>query len=86
VVVAKVLCTHVWRGDRARQYWLIGFLDLLSTPTSIFGLAHVGRGLDGGNELEGDVGKTSDTDDATSNVAKDVATQDQRAEEDVDWE
>jgi hypothetical protein len=84
--VANMLCAYVWRGDRARRSWLIGFLDLLGAPASVFGLAHVGRGLNGGDELESDVGKTGDTDDATSDVAEDIAAEDQRAEEEVDWE
>jgi hypothetical protein len=84
MVVAKVLCTHVWRVDRARQYWLIGFLDLLGTPASVFGLTHVGRGLDGGNELESDVGNTGDTHDAASNLAENAVAHHQRAEEDVE--
>lgn len=84
MVVAKVLCTHVWRVDRARQYWLIGSLDLLGTPASVFGLAHVGRGLDGGNELESDVGNTGDTHDAASNLAENAVAHHQRAEEDVE--
>jgi hypothetical protein len=83
MIVAKVLCTHVWRVDRARQYWLIGFLDLLGTPASVFGLAHVGRGLDGGNELESDVGNTSKTNNATSDLAENAVAYHQGAEEDV---
>jgi hypothetical protein len=84
MVVANMLCAYVWRGDRARRSWLIGFLDLLGAPASVFGLAHVGRGLNGGDELESDVGKTGDTDDATSDVAEDIAAEDQRAEEEVE--
>lgn len=84
MIVAKVLCTHVWRVDRARQYWLIGFLDLLGTPASVFGLAHVGRGLDGGNELESDVGNTGDAHNATGDLAENTVADHQRAEEDVE--
>lgn len=59
-------------------------LDLLGTPASGLGLAHVGRGLDRGNELEGDVGDTDDADNATGNLAEDLVAEDEAADEDVD--
>lgn len=59
-------------------------LDLLSTPASGVGLAHVGRGLDRGNELEGDVGDTEDANDATGDLAEDLVAEDEAADEDVD--
>lgn len=62
----------------------VGILDLLGAPAGIFGLAHVAGGLDGGDELEGDVAETDDTDDATSNLAKDEVAQQKAANEDVD--
>lgn len=62
----------------------VGILDLLGAPAGIFGLAHVAGGLDGGDELEGDVAETDDTDDATSNLAEDEVAQQKAANEDVD--
>lgn len=59
-------------------------LDLLSTP-ALVGLAHVGGGLDGGNELESQVSETSETDDGASDVAEHVAVEEKTANEDVDW-
>lgn len=59
-------------------------LDLLSTPTGV-GLAHVARGLDGGDELENNVTDTDDTDDTTSDVVDDHASEEKAADEDVDW-
>ena len=59
-------------------------LDLLGTPAGNLSLAHVGGGLDRGNELEANVGETDDTNDTTSNLAEDHVTEDQAADEDVD--
>lgn len=61
-----------------------GDLDLLSAPTSGIGLAHVGRGFDGGNKLESDIGNTDNTDDTTGDVANDLLAEEEAAEEDVD--
>lgn len=59
-------------------------LDLLGTPAGI-GLAHVARGLDGGNELEDDVGDTDTTDNGTSDVLDDHGAENEAADEDVDY-
>jgi len=61
----------------------VSHLDLLGTPTLI-GLAHVGWRLDGGDELEDEVGNTGDTDDGSSDLTQDVAVEDNAADEDVD--
>jgi hypothetical protein len=58
-------------------------LDLLSTPASIR-LPHVRRGLDGRDELEGDVGDADDTDDGAGNNPEDVVVQKDAANKDVD--
>lgn len=60
-------------------------LDLLGTPASGLGLAHVGRGLDRGDKLEGDVGDTDDADSATGDFAKNLFAEDETADEDVDY-
>jgi hypothetical protein len=58
-------------------------LDLLGTP-ALVGLAHVGGGFDGGNELEDDVADTGDADDGGGNLTQDVSVKDDAADEDVD--
>lgn len=58
-------------------------LNLLSAP-ALVGLAHVGGGLDGRNELESQVSETSETDDGASDVAEHVAVEEETANEDVD--
>lgn len=58
-------------------------LDLLSTPAGV-GLAHVGRGLDRGDELENGVADTDHANDATGDVVEDVVAEEEAAEEDVD--
>lgn len=61
-----------------------GGLNLLGAPASVC-LAHVARGLDGGDELEDDVGDTDNTNDATSDLGEDHVPEDEAAEEDIDW-
>lgn len=58
-------------------------LDLLGTP-ALVGLAHVGRRLDGGDELEDKVGNTGDTDDGGGDLTQDVVVEENAADEDVD--
>ena len=60
-------------------------LDLLGAPAGDVGFAHVGRGLDRGDELEGDVGNTDDADNSTSNLADHHVAEDEAADEDVDY-
>lgn len=43
-------------------------LDLLGAPAGV-GLAHVGRGLDGGDELEDGIGDTDQADDGARDDA-----------------
>lgn len=64
------------------RLWVRG-LNLLSAPASILSLAHVAGGLDGGNELEGDVCDTDDADDGTSDFAENAVAEEKAAEEDV---
>lgn len=61
----------------------ISALDLLGAP-ALVGLAHVGRGLDGGDELEGDVADTDEPDDAAGDLAEHVVVEEDRADKDVD--
>jgi hypothetical protein len=58
-------------------------LDLLSAPASIR-LAHVRGGLDGRDELEGDVGDADDADDGAGNDPDDAVVQKDAANKDVD--
>lgn len=60
-------------------------LDLLSTP-ALVGLAHVGGGLNGRNELQDQVTDTGDADNRGGNLAQDVAVQQNAADKDIDWE
>lgn len=62
-----------------------GNLDLLSSPSSDIGFAHVGRGLNRGNPLESDVCDTSDADNGAGNLAEDTSSDDERTDEDVDY-
>lgn len=59
-------------------------LDLLSTP-ALVGLAHVGRGFNGGNELEGHVCDTDEADQRTVNDAKGAVVQQDGTDKDVDY-
>lgn len=59
-------------------------LDLLGTP-ALVGLAHVGRGLDGGDELECDVGDADEADDGAGDDAQNVIGEEDGADEDVDF-
>lgn len=59
-------------------------LDLLSTPTLV-GLAHVGGGLNGGDELEGHVCDTDQTDQRAVNDAKCAVVQQDGTDKDVDY-
>jgi len=76
--------SHYARWSRADTRSEPRHLDLLSTPASGLGLAHVGRGLDRRNELEGDVGDTNDANDATGDLAEDLVAEDETADEDVE--
>lgn len=58
-------------------------LDALGAPPGV-GLAHVGGGLDGGDELEGDVGDADDADDAAGDDEPGAVAEDEAADEDVD--
>lgn len=58
-------------------------LDLLSTPTLV-GLAHVGRRLDGGDEFKDNVSDTGESNNAAGDIAKDVAMDQDGADENVD--
>lgn len=49
-------------------------LDLLGAPAGV-GLAHVARGLDRRDELEGNVGDTDNANNATGDVVDDMATE-----------
>lgn len=58
-------------------------LYLLGAP-ALVGLAHVGGGLDGGDELEGDVGEADQADDAAGDNAQDAVVEEDGADEDVE--
>lgn len=58
-------------------------LDLLGAP-ALVGLAHVGGGLDGGDELEGDVADADDADDGARDDAQHVVVQQDATHEDVE--
>lgn len=58
-------------------------LDLLGTPAGV-GLAHVGGGLDGRDELEDGVADTDQADDGAGNDAEDAAAEEDGSDEDVD--
>ena len=58
-------------------------LDLLGAP-ALVGLAHVGGGLDGGDELEGDVGDADEADDGAGDDAEDGQAEQDGADEDVE--
>lgn len=60
-------------------------LYLLGAPAGI-GFAHIGRGLDGGDELENGVGDTDDANDSTRDFRPDRLTEEDGADEDVDCE
>ncbi len=68
------------RGSRG-GVWII--LDLLGAP-ALVGLAHVGGGLDGGDELEGDVADADEADDAARDDAQDAVVEQDAADEDVE--
>lgn len=58
-------------------------LDALGAPAGV-GLPHVGGGLDGGDELETDVGEADDADDAAADDEPEAVAEDEAADEDVD--
>lgn len=58
-------------------------LDLLGTP-ALVSFAHVRRGLDRGDELEGDVSETDEGDQRTINDAQHVVVQQNGTDKDVD--
>ena len=58
-------------------------LDLLGAP-ALVGLANVGGGLDGGDELEGDVGDADEADDGAGDDAEDGQAEQDGADEDVE--
>ena len=68
--------TGLWRTG--------GLLNLFGAPACDIGLAHVARGLNRGDELENGVSDTDNADDTSSDVAEDVAAEEQGAEEDID--
>lgn len=66
------------------QALLIGALNLLGTPASVFSFAHVAGRFNGGKELEGDICDTGGSDDATGDLADKQLAEEEGAEEDVD--
>lgn len=60
-----------------------GPLHLLGAPAGVR-LAHVGRRLDGGDKLEGDVADADDADDGAGDDAEDVVVEQDAADKDVD--
>lgn len=58
-------------------------LDLFSSPSSI-GFAHVGRGLDRGDELEDGVADADDAYGGTGDDAENTTAEKDGADEDVD--
>lgn len=62
----------------------MGHLDLLGSP-ALVGFAHVGWGLNGGNEFQYEVADTNYSNNRSGDFAKDVVMQQQTADEDVDW-
>lgn len=62
---------------------LLFCLDLLGTPAGV-GLAHVGRGLDGRDELEDGVADTDQADDGAGNDAEDAAAEEDGSDENID--
>lgn len=58
-------------------------LDLLGAPAGV-GLAHVGRGLNGGDELEDGVADANEADEGAGNDAEDAAAEEDGSHEDVD--
>ena len=59
-------------------------LDLLGAPAGIR-LAHVRRRLNGGDELEDDVGDADEADNGTGNDSERAHVEHDGANEDVDW-
>ncbi|KAF7560504.1 hypothetical protein G7046_g3645 [Stylonectria norvegica] len=60
-------------------------LDLLGSPAGSLCIAHIARGLDGRDELEGDISDTNNADDSTGDLAEDMGTKEETSDEDVDW-
>lgn len=60
-------------------------LDLLGAPADI-SLSHVARGFDRGNELEGDVADTNDTNSTASKVANEATAKKEASEKDIDYQ
>lgn len=58
-------------------------LDLLGAPAGV-GLAHVGRGLNGGDELEDGVADANEADEGAGNDAEDAAAEENGSHEDVE--
>ncbi len=58
-------------------------LHLLGAPAGIR-LAHVGRGLDGRDKLENDIGNTDEADDGAGNDPEDGSVEEDAANKDVD--
>ena len=58
-------------------------LDLLRAPAGIR-FPHVGRGLDRGNELEGDISHTDQANDGAGNNPQDVGVEEDAANEDIE--
>ena len=57
---------------------------MLGAPASI-GLPHVCGRLDGGDELEGDIGETDEADDGPVDLREDVFVEKDAADKDVDY-
>jgi len=60
-------------------------LNLLRAPAGVR-FPHVGRGFDGGNELEGDISHTDQANDGAGNNSQDAVVEEDAANEDIDWE
>ena len=58
-------------------------LDLLRAPAGI-SFPHVGRGLDGGDEFEDDVGDTDEADNGACDDAEDAVVEEDASDKDVD--
>lgn len=59
-------------------------LDLLGAPAGI-SFPHIGRGLDGGDEFEDDVGDTDEADNGAGDDAEDAVVEEDASDKDVDY-
>jgi hypothetical protein len=62
---------------------VFNYLDLLSTP-ALVGLAHVGRRLNGRDELESDISDTDQANQRAVDDAQDVIVEQNGSDENVD--